>query len=178
MALPDPEEALSSLRRPDDEDETPANELPDTKVIDLDVTDSRGTRYRGSFLYTVPTLGDQIEIGKLKTHYLPQGSAADPEAALLVEVIAYLTVCLTFNELHKKPSWWKPLQARTPDPYSKLYGRCLEYEARFHGRGQDHRADEGDDAGPGEPEPDSELRVGGEVRPPAKRRETLAGDGS
>lgn len=180
MALPDPEDVLAKTRGAE-EDEKDTELLPAQQPIEIDCKDGRGKRYTGRFLFTVPNIGQQIEIGKLKAIYLPQGSPADVNATVLVETICFLTVTIAFNDTHKKPAWWNPLKAYSMEPYTQLYGRCLEYEARFHGGVEEPRDDEGglregDDGGevPG----DGEVRVGDEVRPASKRQETLAGDGA
>lgn len=175
----DPEEVLAELRgKAHDEEE--AEEMDPSTVITMDLED-RGRRYTGRFLYTVPTLGQSIELGALKARYLPQGSASDANAALLADVIAYLTVTIRFDKKHPKPKWWDPMNARFVAPYSWLYGRCLEYEAQFLGNREDGAGDEEGDDGrdeSGEHEAARQHGVGDEVQPPPKRRETLAGDGS
>jgi hypothetical protein len=179
MALPDPEEALAKARGTEEDEELEL--LPAQTTIEIDVKDGRGKRYKGTFLYHVPNIGTLIDIGNMKTQYLPQGSAADVNAVALVEVVCYLTAAIQFNDSFKKPKWWDPLKAYSMEPYTRLYGRCLEYEARFHGTSEEPRDDEsglreGDNDG--EVRGGSEVRVGDEVRPTSKRRETLAGDGA
>lgn len=180
MGLPDPEQVLKDSRLDDDEEEE-HEQLPPTDAISIDVRDSRGKRYKGTFLFTVPDIGTQIEIGKMKAAYLPQGSAPDPNALTLVEIVCFLTATLTFNEQFPKPSWWNPMKAYSAEPYTALYGRCLEYEARFHGERKEPQRDEGDAGESEDSGGDAGRRaagLGGEVRPPAKRPETLAGDGA
>jgi len=177
MGLPDPEEALAKARGAHVAEEK-SELLGPTTLIDIDVKDARGERYTGTFFYKVPTLGQQVEIGKMKNMYLPTGSGADVSAATVVEVICYLTVCITFNDKHAKPKWWNPMEAYNLDPYSALFGRCLDYEARFHGKGANPGADEGELREEEKPPGDDQVRVGGEVQPAPKRRETLAGDGA
>lgn len=175
MTLPDPEAALTAMRG--QVADTPES-LPPTTTIELDITDQRGKRYVGKFLYHVPTLGQQVEIGRLKTQYLPQGSPADMNAATIVEVTAYLTVCIEFNDAYPKPAWWNPLQAYSMEPYSALFGRCLAYEAKFHGESS---VDRGDERAPEQEGPSvgsDPVRVERQIQPPPKRRETLAGDGA
>ena len=174
----DPEEALKQLERGAAKEDGEREEVPAVTTIEIDVKDARGKRYVGRFYYSVPTLGDQIKIGQVKAVMLPQGSPADVNAAVLVDMLAYLQVTLTFNEHYPKPSWWNPTKLYDAAPFDALYRRCLDHEAAFHGRGPQHR---GDEAGADESEGrdrGGEVSVGRKVPPPAQRRETLAGDGS
>lgn len=187
--LKDPEELLAELNaapgtggaaKPAEK----KKDLPAQEFITLDVVGRKGKRYTGRFLYTVPKIGAQLQIGALKSAYLPQGSAAAPDAGVIAEVLAYLTVTLTFNDANPKPSWWKPLDMYDFVPYQTLYGRCLDYEAKFHGEDTnggsveggageaDGAGDQGANAGPGA------AHVGRRVQAPPQRSETLAGDGS
>lgn len=173
MKLQDPEDLLAKHRgqaAPEEEEQL----LP-TTTISIDEKDNQGRRYAGSFLFTVPTFGQQIEIGRMKAQYLPEGARADVNAATLVDLLCYLTVCIDFTGAHKKPTWWNPLSARVAAPYLVLYGRCLDYEARFHGRIPQHRGDDGELSSEDGSHGDDPIRVGDEVQPPAKRPETLAG---
>ncbi len=180
MTIPDPEKALAQLRQnaASDEAEQQDEQLDPVTTIELTVQGERGRRYQGRFHYHVPNLGEQIEIGRLKAVYLPQGSVSDPNAAVLVDALCYLQVCVTFNEQFPKPAWWTPMRMYDATPFLELWGRCLEYEARFHGRGEERREDaegsgdaEGSDGG-------GAVSVGRKVPPPTERRETLAGDGA
>lgn len=175
-SLPNPEEALASFDADLDEPSAPAG-LPSKTVIDLDVTGSQGRRYQGRFLYEVPTLGEIVQVGRLKAVYLPQGSPADVLAATIVDQVCYLQVCVRFDKEFPKPAWWPAnvLELRDPTPVSALFGRCLDYEARFHGRDQKPGADPGRPAEAEESARGSEAHVGRKVRPPAERPETLAG---
>jgi len=178
MALPDPEKALADSRaKPEEDEKKPARLAPST-VIEIDVVDAWGDRTKGLFAYTVPTIGSQIEVGKLKALYLPDGASADVNAAMVVDMICYLTVCIEFTDAFPRPKWWAPLKARDASPYTALYGRCLAYEARFHGAGEDHGRDEVELRGEDRPSGDAEVRVGSSVQPAPKRSETLAGDGA
>jgi hypothetical protein len=172
----DPEEAARLLSGTADEEA--AEEIPAVTTIELDVRDARGRRYQGKFHYHVPTIGDQIKMGQIKTVMLPQGSPSDVNAAVLVDTLAYLQVCITFNEQFPKPAWWKPMALYDATPFSELFRRCLDYEAKFHGRGPDARGDEDGAPGAEERGGSGELPVGRKVQAPAQRRETLAGDGS
>lgn len=177
MALPDPEKVLADMRGTEKKEDDEKN-LPAETTFSIDITSARGKQYAGTFRYRVPTLGQQIEIGRLKTAYLPQGAAADVNAASLVEIISYLSVCIHFDDTHKKPSWWNPLQTHDHEPYTELFGRCLDYEARFLGKRPERRADQGESEGVRKLPRDDSPVVGDEVQPPAKRSETLAGDGA
>jgi hypothetical protein len=175
-ALPDPEEALRRIEGA--AEEQVEEEVPSTKVIEIDVKTDRGTRYQGKFLYHVPTIGEKIHVGRLKATYLPDGAAADPTATTLVDVVCYLTVCLTFNDQYKKPKWWAPMAGYDGDPYFELYRRCLAHEAKFYGRRTEHSGDEGSAGSQGESSGEGEVPVGRKVQPPPQRPEALAGDGA
>ena len=180
MSLPDPEEALAKARdavKPE-EDAKPKKRLPATKIFEIDVTSEWGERTKGRFRYTVPNIGAQIEVGQLKATYLPSGAAADVNAAMVVDMVCYLAVCITFDDAFPRPDWWNPMKAYDATPYTELYGRCLAYEARFHSRSSDDAGDEGQLRGEAEPRGDAPVRVGEAVQPPPQRRETLAGDGA
>lgn len=170
----DPEEALRQIEGAEAEAEDTV-EMPAVTTLSIDVKDERGKRYVHKFYYRVPTLGDQIKIGQIKQAMLPGGSP-DVNANVLVDTLAYLQVCITFNDQYPKPSWWKPNELHTATPFSALYGRCLDYEAKFHSGDAVNRDDgsaaRGENASGGAGEP----AVGRKIQPPAKRRETLAGD--
>lgn len=152
--------------------------LPPTETFELDCLGTNGTRYQGVFFYQVPRIGDQFKITTLKASFLPLGSVGDAQGAQLADMIAYLTVCIRFSEHYPKPSWWAPAEAYDPTPYQDLFGRCLEYEDRFHGRHADDRGDGDGSQTIGQPARGGADDLGGEVPPAAERRETLAGDGA
>lgn len=169
----DPSDALKAINR--EPLEITANKdtsLPAITKLKVDVTDGRGKKYVGEFTFKVPTLGDQVQIGRLKTVYLPSGSPADTNAALIVEAICYLEVTLQGD----KPSWWKPFEMYDITPVSALYQEALSYERRFLGGDQDgagnaeEPSSEGESVGTGKP------AVGRKVQPSSKRREVLVGE--
>lgn len=169
-----PEELLKQIEDTEKAEAQDRGELPAMTRLHIDVEGTRGKRYRGEFHYTVPTLADQIQMGRLKATYLPQGAAADANAAILAEQICYLAVTIQ----DPKPEWWNPFAMYDAAPIGALYGEALKYERKFHGRDEDDR---GDDAGAAESsagsdggsEADGEATVGRKVQPPAKRRETI-----
>lgn len=158
-----------------EEDEDPGL-LPVTTSFDIDYEikegPRRGSHLKGRFEFAVPAAGKQIEIARMKALYLPQGAAADPNGAVLVEMISYLECTLTH-----KPNWWKPTQFFDTGVINVVYGRCTAYEARFLGKKpfvqddaesvqrttQDEGTDGSDDPG----------TVDGNVLPSRKRREVL-----
>lgn len=128
--LPSPSEVREQLLPvPEDEEK---EELSPATTLHVDCIDKRGHRYLGAFHYRVPTLGDLVEIGKMKTFYLPQGAAADDTARLLIEEICYLEVTLQ----KPRPSWWEPFKMFDPLPVHRLYAEAMSYERRFLGRAQ------------------------------------------
>ncbi len=183
MTLPDPRKALEQLRHGPGKAEEAA-ELPPTTALTLDVVGAHGRRFKGRWLFTVPTLGMKIDIGKLKTLYLPMGCAADPEAMGIVEVMAFLTVCCQpIDEVGKAcpaPAWWDLISARDFTPYASLYGEAIEYDRRFRGEAQGprRRDDEGapaEDGSDGDGEAgEADDGVGDAVQAPAERRTPLA----
>jgi hypothetical protein len=147
-------------------------DLSPVKILHLDV---KGTRrhWKGEFTYKVPTLGDQVKIGAMKSVYLPMGGSQDPNATYLVEQICYLEVTLT-----KKPDWWKPMEFFDAIPVSALYKEATRYESKFHGERPESGTDfegredmEESDGGGG-------SDVGRKVQPPAQRSETIVSHGS
>lgn len=173
----DPEAAARMVERAT-EDEGEKDDVPPTTVIDLDVKDARGKRYQGRFYYSVPNIGDQVKMGQIKAVMLPHGAPSDVNAAVLVDTLAYLQVTITFNDNHPKPSWWNPMKLYDATPFSALFRRCLDYEAKFHGRGEVDRGDEDGALGAAERAGGGEVSVGRKVQAPSQRRETLAGDDS
>lgn len=165
MSLPDPSAVRKQLAP------APAagdkEELPTEYKFALDVTDGRGKRYTGEFVYRVPNLGEQIEIGQLKTRYLPTGVSADAVALMLVEQICYLEVTLKV-----KPDWWKPFTFLDATPVSAAYAEATEYERRFHGGAPRSKAAAGEaegQEGPGRDPAQREDDVEPPVQAPAKR---------
>lgn len=111
-----------------------ASSLPDspTTIISIDVEDGRKKRWVGSFTYQVPNYSDQIKIARLKAQLLPQGAVADPNGALITEMMAYLQVTLK-----EKPSWWKPEHFYDNTVIGAVYLEARRYEARFLGRDEE-----------------------------------------
>jgi len=171
---PSPEDILKQFEAVDAIDKDEDDLLPPITHLKIDVTGIRGKRYQGDFVYKVPTLADQISIGRLKNTYLPQGGAADANASILVEQISYLAVTIQ----DPKPEWWEPFGSYDATPLSALYKEALSYEQRFHGelanRGsaQSGVADAGPENNPRN-DADGEAHVGRKVQPSAERRETI-----
>lgn len=171
----DPRKALERIQGSEKKDQ--GGELPATTKLSIDVEGTRGRRYKHTFTYTVPTLGQQIDIGKLKSLYLPQGASADSNAALLVEQICYLTITIDQKTV---PDWWVPMEMHDATPIGALYKEALDYERKFHGGSRS--ADDGgagsgvdgeaEDEGGSSAPPDG--GVGDGAQPPAKRRKTLS----
>lgn len=116
-------------------------------AFEIDVTDYRGKRWSGRFVFRVPTLGDQVKIARLKAALLPAGAAPDPNGGLLAEMMAYTQVC--FSE---RPNWWKPERFYDPLPLITAYKEARMYERRFLGAdATDAGGDEGSDGGGSDP---------------------------
>jgi hypothetical protein len=149
--------------------ESPEEDLPAVAVFEIDVQGTRGRRYKGRFIYKVPSIGDQIKIGQMKSIYLPSGAAADQNAMLLVEQMCYLEITLQ----KPRPDWYQPLSMYDAAAMSELYRRALDYERKFHRADAERPTDQGiDNSAEGSTE-DSAPAVGRKVQPPAQRRETL-----
>jgi hypothetical protein len=171
--MQDPDDLRASWKAAE---EKPAEDLPPLTTLSIDVKGSRGKQYKANFVFKVPTIGEQIEIGRLKAAYLPNGSAADPNAALLVEQCCFLAVTIQKTNL---PVWWKPFEMYDAAPVSALYAEALKYERRFHlGDAQPGAAA----AGVGTPEErsgddsETESALGEDIPPPAQRRKVLLGE--
>lgn len=138
----------------------------------IDMEDSRGKRYKGDFVFKVPNIGDQVSIASMKSMYLPNGAAADPNGAFLAEMICTLEVCL-----QEKPKWWKPHLFYDADVISEVYRRCTAFERKFLGR--DANVGESTEESPSEAEdregddPVHQGAVDGDVQPAGQRREVL-----
>jgi hypothetical protein len=177
MGLPDPEEALRQLDRLASQEST-ADDVPPVTTITINVKDKRGRTYEGTFYYAVPTLEDQLRMGQLKTLYLGAMGTPDLGAQSIANVITYLTICIHFDDKNKKPSWWNPLKAFDLLPYSTLYSRCLEYEARFHGEGSNDRDLQNDAQESNASRAEHPPSVGRKISPSAERSEALTGHDS
>jgi hypothetical protein len=130
----------------------------------------RGVRYEGRFSFKVPTLGEQVVIGSMKSRYLPHGAVADPNAAAIVEQMCYLEVTL-----QEKPTWWQPLDFLEADLLAKVYAEVIAYANKFLGRGAISGA-----ASPGNEEQDNggddvdgQDAVGEGSRPPGQRPKVI-----
>jgi hypothetical protein len=166
---------LSKIERNPPEDEG-LGTLSPVKAIDVDYTDANNKNYRGKFVFRVPAIGDQIEIARMKAIYLPTGAAADPNGVMLVEMICYLEVTLQ----KPRPEWWSPHKFYDQGILSEVYGRCLDYEAKFLGRrpaeASDRQGTTGGEENDGTTHDTGEGAVAGSVQPSRKRREVLTGD--
>lgn len=150
-------------------------------TLHIDVVGSRGRRYMGDFVFKVPTLLQQIEVGRLKTAYLPAGAATDPNAYALCEQLCYLQITIDQKSV---PSWWKPAEMFDATPVSALYREAISYELRFHGRDplvaadQDAAVDGGGDAGRAAAQDPTDV-VGGVSASPQRREVIFShGEGS
>lgn len=176
----DPDKAFSDFVTGASDEEPEEPEVSPVTWIDLDHAGNRGKRYRGRFKFTVPTIGDELRISALAGSMVPM-KTVDNAGGALARMIAYLAITCSFDDNNPRPAWFaEPTKAHDVGPFQELYRRCLEYEARFHGAGEDgerlpsDREDAAEDTR-GDDRSD-EARVGRKVQPPPKRRETLAGD--
>lgn len=146
--------------------------------ISLDCTDERGKRYRGEFLFKVPTLGDRISIGRAKAAALPNGSVIDPDAFILCEQIAYLQ-----NTLQAPiPEWWKPWEMYDATPVHRLYAEATAYASRFLGKPATNSSDAGPAAEPSDDAEGSGMADADgaepQVQPAPKRRTVISSHGT
>lgn len=178
----DPHAILEDLRNKQaqkTEEPKEQEQLPARTTIELDYRGTRGKRYQGRFLFAVPNLGDKMSMGAMKGLYLPAGSY-DQQAVQLSEMTAYLGTCLIFGEKDgglPKPDWWDIVNAYDAGPYLELWGRCLDYEAKFHGEGEDAGAVASEDQEQGHRPGSDSAPVGRKIQPPAERPEVLGSDG-
>lgn len=153
--------------KPEAEDER--EELPPITTLSIDVTDGRGIRYQGAFVYKVPNMKDTMEIGRRKSLLLPVSVVNDTSAIMLAEMIAYLDVTLQKGD-RGLPKWWKPLEFYDETPIVALYAEATAYAKRF--RGEEPRAvDRGttEEAGEGSAD-DGGGALDGDLPPPVERR--------
>jgi hypothetical protein len=176
--LQSPQELLAQMRTPHKEEKAP-EDVPRVTVIEVrGVRGFRGKVHDFSVVYTVPSMGERIQIAGLVNAYMPAGSVATPGMARVTEMICYLTVCCSFNDAHPQPDWWDPFSTFHMEPYQTLYGRCLEHEASFHGEDAPGQRLGGEDQQGNPVARDGGASVVSEVQAAAQRRETLAGDGA
>jgi hypothetical protein len=170
MTLPDPAVLKQQMT---------ASEIPDAPPLSpvypfhLDVKGDRGVSWVGDFVYQVPTIGDEILIGRMKNQYLPQGGLADSHSALLVEAISYLEVTLK-----ERPKWWEPLKMRDSSPLFAVYSEVRSYERRFRGHAET-AAERTEPVAQQETgsAPVGSDRLGGEVESASKRSEVIVSHG-
>lgn len=160
-----PEEKLKQINSPKEDRE----QVPDRYTFEIDIKDSRGKQYRGSFTTKAPTIADLINIGRLKASYLPEGAVDDPAAAGFNHMVCHLAVVLV-----SKPTWWVPHQFYSAEPLLAVHKEVTAYETRFLGHGQGSRAGSEDDSGQGSgPEMDRESDLEPEVQSAPERSETI-----
>jgi hypothetical protein len=156
-----------------DSDPEPVTLSPVT-YLKIDTESADGQRkYVGRFRYKVPSLGDRIDIGTLKTQLLQSMVVSTDDSVLIAQMIAYLSITI---DRKSAPEWWQNSKSGADlydhAPVVALYQEALEYEMTFLGGSKNAEADrEGSDRGsdvaaPGDVEPD--------VQPPAQRRTVVA----
>jgi hypothetical protein len=165
---------------PDDEEESllPADELPPITTVSIDLKDSRGIHYQGAFVFKVPTMRDEIEIGRRKSLLLPISVVNDVNAIMLAEMIAYLDVTIQKGEKGERlPKWWAPLDFYDAAPIAALYAEVTAYARRF-------RNEPDPVIGPAARKPARKSRqdgrgaVDGDVPPAVERRTISRTDGA
>lgn len=159
-------------------EEKAVEDLPPLTTLTIDVTGSRGKHYQGSFVFKVPTIGEQIEIGRLKAAYLPQGATSDPNAALLVEQCCFLEVTIQKKGM---PAWFRPFDLYDAAPVSALYAEAIKYERRFHRTDKNVNADLEGAAGSANGSGDTAenvLALGTDIPAPAQRSKVLIAESS
>lgn len=169
----DPQRMLKKIRGEEGEED---GLLPPTHAFSINYEIEQGPRrgqlLSGRFEYTVPNAGKKIEIARLKALYLPQGSAADAEGAILVDMICYLSCTLTST-----PKWWKPTQFYDNGVIAEVYKEAASYEARFLGKStvflEDAEGVQEEAQDTGAAGADGEGAVDGDVPSSRKRREVL-----
>ena len=162
--LRDPDEILAEAS----EDQEVEEQGP-IHAFELDVQGERGKRWRGEFVFHVPTIGDQITITSLRDQYTTSQAGVGVGYA---QMIAYLGVTLK-----KKPSWWKPLTFYDPTPLLAVYEEAISHEAKFHGRDEESREGSGDVAKE-QSAASRETVVERDVQPAPQRREVIASHGT
>lgn len=162
------------------EKEEESDRLSPVTWLTVDVTDTHGRRWEGRFRFNVPTMGDIVEIGKLKTALLGgQGDVVqvDTPAFIIVEMMAFCEITIDHE---KAPSWWSEIDhgAKLYDaaPLRALYEEGRAYETKFHGDDSSSGSDEdeasaSEDGGrlPAHGPDDMESDLGA----PAERREVI-----
>lgn len=124
-------------------------ELPSVTTIEIDTMTPHGKPYKGVFTYHVPTLGDRIDISRMRAEYLGQTKIVDidDEGVGLADMLAYLHA--TIEDRETDPVWWKESK-RGVDLYDyapilALYAAARAYEATFLGGSTDSGDDKTED---------------------------------
>lgn len=146
-----------------------------TLVLDEESLDGR-RKYKGSFSFTVPNMGQRVDIGVLRTQYLAEVPNVEGEGASLAEALAYLGVTLNHE---KCPQWWQDsnrgIELYDYPPLIRLYADARAYTARFLGAAPQSARDEDADAGGSGAEDSGDVEP--DVQPSPQRSQTLASFG-
>lgn len=133
-------------------------------------------KYHGKFPFKVPSMGDRVDIGVLKTKYLNEIANVEGEGYSIAESLAYLGITLNHD---KCPQWWQDsnrgIELYDFQPMLSLYAQARAYAATFLGAAPEHPRDEGADAGGSGAEGDGDVEH--DVQPPSERSETLVSFG-
>ena len=171
MTLESPEDLRKRMAKESQPEEAEKDFSKPYHSFDFDRT-VRGQQFKGTFISKVPSIGDQIEIGRLKSVYLPHGATADQNAAALVEAVCYLEVTLDA----KRPEWWKPMEFLDSAIVMMVYAEVVAYANKFlgvnKGSGTTSKTDEGSGESGGEAALDKSGVVE-DVQTPPERREVV-----
>lgn len=114
-----------------------------TTVLELDLKVA-GRSYQGKFKYTVPTMGQRVDIGVLKAQYLDSMAGVDAHVERIADVLSYLRVTV---EHSTAPQWWQDslngIDLRDVSVPMELCAKARAYEATFLGWGDDPKGDKG-----------------------------------
>jgi hypothetical protein len=150
--------------------EPTGEELPPITTLKIDCTDKRGIHYQGAFVFKVPTMKDEIEIGRRKSLLLPVSVVNDTNAIMLAEMIAYLDVTIQKGDKGERlPKWWKPLEFYDVTPIVALYSEATAYARRFRGEPDSNASADAREASDEHSAPDR-SDVDGDLQAPVERR--------
>lgn len=148
-------------------------ELPPVTTIKIDAVTPLKKHYKGTFTYHVPTLGDRVDISRMRAEYLGQTKVVeDDDGVNLAEMLAYLHT--TIEDKDTNPEWWtgskRGIDLYDYSPIVTLYAAARAYEATFLGGTTDVTDSQEEDGGePGAVDPgDLERDV-----PPSPERRTI-----
>ena len=166
--------AASNLAK---QEHKPDEELPPVTTFEIEAETPNGKKYVGTFTFHVPTLGDMVDISRLRAEYLGQMENVDIAGSSIAEMLSFLHVTIETKDTN--PAWWRDTNRGVNlyhmAPILALYTAAKSYEAAFAGA----PTEVGDMKKSTEEKPDEDdtSDVVGDVQSPPERRTIMHIDG-